>query len=118
MLFTQERVMMLRTDIEQENILRALEGKDLVKACAQCVHYRRKNSTHYCYRDIKERFNNVTGETKKNGEEFRCEHEREINIKLPSLVATGGICGAIGQFWEFNDRPIELKWYQKLGFLK
>jgi hypothetical protein len=87
-------------DVDEMNIVLLLAEKPILKLCTLCKYHFTEHAHDKCSRDHYRELNQVSGIAEKKGSDHYCENERELKGELPSLVADGSKCGAIGQFWE------------------
>lgn len=92
-------------EIEKENTMRVLKEEPIVKLCCHCKHMIHKYGHDKCIRNHELKIHAVTGKRKFMGPDMYCEIEREVENTYTSLVNSGDKCGAIGQYWELDDRP-------------
>lgn len=99
----------MATDLDKENLISALSGEEIIKACVNCKHYSKTIfEKPYCHRLLRIDYHPVTGKKAVMGERYYCENERKIGDGL-STQRSGDPCGKDGKHFEQKK---EVKWFQ------
>lgn len=99
----------MATDLEKDNLINALSGDPIIKACAHCKHYYKEKLSYEdarCTRDLKVGYHPVTGKKAMLGETYKCEAER--GIKDTALYRSNEPCREEGRWFE---EKVKVKWF-------
>jgi hypothetical protein len=84
----------MATELDEDNIINALSGKPIIKACKNCKYYYKEwGSEANCHRDLKLDYHPVTGKKSWLGDTYRCNQERRIeDSTLYRSSKASGLC--------------------------
>ena len=92
----------MATELEEEEISRALKEEDLIRPCKTCKHCKKRiGSYEKCYRDITLEFHPVTGKKAKFGEVYNCWEERWVGGSHKERSRQS--CHRKGKYWEAKE---------------
>jgi hypothetical protein len=97
----------MATELDEDNIINALSGKPIIKACKNCKYYYKEwGSEANCLRDLKLDYHPVTGKKSWLGDTYRCNQERRIEDS--TLYRSSDPCNAEGKWFVQKE---EVKWF-------
>ena len=92
----------MATELEEEEVTRALKGEDLIRPCKTCKHCKKRiGSYEKCYRDVTLDFHPVTGKKFKFGEVYNCYQERWMSDSHKERAIDP--CQRNGKYWEAKE---------------
>ncbi len=102
---------MSNTELEQDNIISALKGDDIIRSCVSCEHYQSHwASDDTCRRQLKLKYHPITGKKELMGDVNTCLSERCLGNRISRPEEP---CGPDGRHWKERERVEWFSWLTK-----